>query len=38
MRRLRRSFDNLLDCRAAHMLRVFASDTALVLTHIDCYE
>jgi len=35
---LRRSFDNFLDRRAAHMLGAFASDTALVLAHLDCYE
>ena len=28
---LRRSFDNFLDRRAAHILSAFASDTALVL-------
>ena len=33
---LRRSFDNFLDRRAAHILSAFASDTALVLAHIDC--
>ena len=35
---LRRSFDNFLDRRAAHMLSAFASDTALVLAHLDCDE
>ena len=33
---LRRSFDNFHDRRAAHMLSAFASDTALVLAHLDC--
>ena len=33
---LRRSFDNFVDRRAAHLLSAFASDTALVLAHIDC--
>src|SRR5689334_22612032 len=33
---LRRSFDNFLDRRAAHMLSAFAADTALVLAHLDC--
>ncbi len=33
---LRRSFDNFLDRRAAHLLSAFASDTALVLAHLDC--
>ena len=33
---LRHSFDNFHDRRAAHMLRAFASDTALVLAHLDC--
>ena len=33
---LRRSFDNFVDRRAAHLLGAFASDTALVLAHIDC--
>jgi len=33
---LRRSFDNFLDRRAAHILSAFASDTALVLAHLDC--
>jgi hypothetical protein len=33
---LRRSFDNFIDRRAAHLLSAFASDTALVLAHIDC--
>jgi len=35
---LRRSFDNFLDRRAAHILSAFASDTALVLAHLDCNE
>jgi hypothetical protein len=35
---LRRSFDNFHDRRAAHMLSAFASDTALVLAHLDCDE
>ena len=35
---LRRSFDNFLDRRAAHILSAFASDTALVLAHLDCDE
>jgi hypothetical protein len=35
---LRRSFDNFLDRRAAHMLSAFASDTALLLAHLDCDE
>jgi len=35
---LRRSFDNILDRRAAHILSAFASDTALVLAHLDCDE
>jgi hypothetical protein len=35
---LRRSFDNFNDRRAAHMLSAFASDTALVLAHLDCGE
>jgi hypothetical protein len=34
----RRSFDNFLDRRAAHMLSAFATDTALVLAHLDCDE
>jgi hypothetical protein len=29
---------NFLDRRAAHMLSAFASDTALVLAHLDCDE
>lgn len=33
---LRHSFDNFHDRRAAHMLSAFASDTALVLAHLDC--
>jgi hypothetical protein len=33
---LRRSFDNFHDRRATHMLSAFASDTALVLAHLDC--
>ena len=33
---LRRSFDNFLDRRAAHILSAFASDKALVLGHLDC--
>jgi hypothetical protein len=33
---LRRSFDNFHDRRAAHMLSAFATDTALVLAHLDC--
>jgi len=33
---LRRSFDNFLDRRAAHILSAFASDTELVLAHLDC--
>jgi len=33
---LRGSFDNFHDRRAAHLLSAFASDTALVLAHIDC--
>jgi hypothetical protein len=32
---LRRSFENFLDRRAAHILSAFASDTALVLAHLD---
>ena len=35
---LRRSFDNFLDRRAAHILSAFASDKALVLGHLDCGE
>jgi hypothetical protein len=35
---LRRSFENFLDRRAAHRLSAFASDTALVLAHLDCDE
>ena len=35
---LRRSFDNFLDRRAAHILSAFASDTALVLAHLDYDE
>ena len=35
---LRRSFDNFLDRRAAHILSAFASDTALVLAHLDCNQ
>ena len=35
---LRGSFDNFLDRRAAHILSAFASDTALVLAHLDCNE
>ena len=35
---LRRSFDNFLDRRAAHILSAFASDKALVLGHLDCDE
>ena len=35
---LRRSFDNFLDRRAAHILSAFASDSALVLAHLDCDE
>jgi hypothetical protein len=35
---LRRSFDSSLDRRAAHMLSAFASDTALVLAHLNCDE
>jgi hypothetical protein len=31
-----RSFYNFLDRRAAHILSAFASDTALVLAHLDC--
>src|SRR5690348_6026676 len=34
---LRRSFDNFLDRRAAHILSAFASDSALV-AHLDCDE
>jgi len=33
---LRHSFDNFHDRRAAHLLSAFASDTALVLAHLDC--
>jgi hypothetical protein len=33
---LRHSFDNFHDRRAAHMLSAFASNTALVLAHLDC--
>jgi hypothetical protein len=33
---LRRSFDKFLDRRAAHILSAFASDTELVLAHLDC--
>jgi hypothetical protein len=33
---LRRSFDNFHDRRAAHLLSAFASDSALVLAHLDC--
>jgi DDE_Tnp_1-associated len=33
---LRHSFDNFHDRHAAHMLSAFASDTALVLAHLDC--
>ena len=35
---LRRSCDNFLDRRAAHILSAFASDSALVLAHLDCDE
>jgi hypothetical protein len=35
---LRRSFDNFLDRRAAHMHSAFATDTALVLARLDCDE
>ena len=35
---LRLSFDNFQDRKAAHMLSAFASDTALVLAHLDCDE
>jgi DDE_Tnp_1-associated len=35
---LRRSFDNFHDRRAAHILSAFASDTALVLAHLECDE
>ncbi len=35
---LRRSFDNFLDRRAAHILSAFASDKALVLGHLECDE
>jgi hypothetical protein len=31
-------FDNFLDRRAVHILSAFASDTALVLAHLDCAE
>jgi hypothetical protein len=33
---LRHSFDNFHDRRAAHMLSAFASNTALVLAHLNC--
>jgi hypothetical protein len=33
---LRHSFDNFHDRRASPMLSAFASDTALVLAHLDC--
>ena len=33
---LRHSFDNFHDRRAAHLLSAFASDSALVLAHLDC--
>lgn len=35
---LRHSFDNFHDRRAAHLLSAFASDTALVLAHLDCHD
>ena len=35
---LRRSFDNFLDRRAAHILSAFASDTAPVPAHLACDE
>ena len=33
---LRHSFDNFHDRRAAHILSAFASDTELVLAHLEC--
>jgi hypothetical protein len=35
---LRHSFDHFQDRKAAHILSAFASDTALVLAHLDCDE
>ena len=35
---LRRSFDNFLDRRAAHILSALDFDTALVLAHLDSEE